>query len=108
MFNSDIKLIASTHQLSERERRKRAIKILDQIVDVFDANRKTHRLFANTRAGEFFGRQLTMRCRRRVRDKRFGVADIDKSSEQLQRVLEFRARSTTAFDAERQNARCTP
>jgi hypothetical protein len=62
-----------------------------QVVDVLDADRQAHHVFAHAGLGQFLGRQLAVRGGGRVAGQRLGVADVDQAGEQLQRILEARA-----------------
>ena len=57
-----------------------------QVVDVLNAHRQAHHVFAHAGLGEFLGVELAVRGRCRVRGQRFGIANIDQAGEQLQRI----------------------
>ena len=83
-------------------------QILDDVVDVLDADAQADRLGCDAGCRLFVFCQLTMGGRSRVRCQRLGIADVDKPLEDLQRVIELHASLKAALDAECQQRRGTP
>ena len=63
-------------------------QIGQDVIDMLDANRQPHQIFANPSLGQFRRRQLAMSGGRRVAGQRFSVADVDQSGDQLQGIDE--------------------
>ena len=73
---------------------------------MLDADRQANHVFRYAGLFQLFGRELAVGGAGRVAGERFGVADVDQTRDQLQRILEARAGFAAALDAEGQQARC--
>src|SRR5581483_1378202 len=80
--------------------RQRLVDVLDDVVDVLDADRETDGLRQHAGHALLLRRHLAVRRRGGMAGQRLGVADIDEAGDQLQRVVESLARLHAALDAE--------
>ena len=85
--------------------RQRLVDILDDVGDMFDADRKPDGFRQHAGHALLFGRHLAVGGRSRVAGERFRIADIDEPRDQLQRVVEGLAGLEAALDAEGEQRR---
>src|SRR5215469_12661576 len=69
-------------------RAQRLREVVDDVVDVLEADRKADHVLADARSGERRGIELLMGRARRMDDERLGVADIGEMRGELQTVDE--------------------
>src|ERR1700745_2594447 len=78
------------------------IDILDDVGDMFDADRKPDGFWLNAGHALLLNRHLAVSSGGGVTCKRLRVTDIDEPCDQLQRIVEGLAGLKSALDAERE------
>ena len=73
---------------------------------MLNAHGDTYHILADTGGSEFFRIELAVCGAGRVTGEGLGIADIDQTQNQLQRVDEARAGFTPSLDTEAENAGC--
>ena len=89
----------------ERPRlREGLVDVLEDVVDVLDADRQAHGVLRDAGRLELLGVQLRVRGRRVVDRERARIADVGEVREQAEALDERLARLEAALDAERDEA----
>ncbi len=83
---------------------QRLLEIGLDVLDGFDTDREPDEVGSHAGRELFFHCELLVRCRGRMNDEAFRIADIRQIREQLERVDEFFARFLIALDAETDDA----
>src|SRR5258708_7861416 len=65
---------------------------------MFEPDRYTHQSVADAELGALWRREPLVRCRRRVRDQAFRVAEIVADANELERILKTERAALAAFD----------
>src|SRR5690242_15392592 len=79
---------------------QRAGEIVEQIVDVLEADREPHQPVADAELGALLRRQALVRRRRRMRDQALGIAEIVGDADERERVEEAERAGFAALDLE--------
>src|SRR6185436_5812650 len=80
--------------------RERLIEIPQDIVDIFDADRQTDHVRANTGLDQVFFGQLAVSRRSGMNDQCLGIADVSQMRKKLQAFDELHPSLQPPFDAE--------
>ena len=91
---------AMSYSLDHKEGGKRLVEVFDDIADMFDADAEPNHFRPDAGFGLLLCRHLPMRRRGGVAGERFGIADVDQSLDQAQRVIEVLAGLHPTLDAE--------
>src|SRR5205823_3180889 len=83
-------------------RGKRLIEILDDVIDVLDADAEPDHLGADASFALLFRRHLAVGRRSRMTGKRLGIAHVNQTFDEVERVVTFDAGVKTSTNAERQ------
>src|SRR5579872_2436962 len=75
------------------------VEVSDDIVEVFDADTEPDHLGSHPGVALFFNRHLTMSGRGRMASQRFGVSNIHKPLDQLERIIELFAGLEPSLDS---------
>ena len=67
---------------------ERLVQVLDDVVDVLDADREPHQILGDAGGCELLGRELAVGGGGRMGGEGLGVADVDQPGDELQRVDE--------------------
>ncbi len=81
------------------------IEILDDVVDMFEADAEADRLGANARSSLLLGGHLAVGGRGGMAAQRARVADIDEPLDQAERIVKRLGRLEAALDAESEQRR---
>src|SRR5207302_889214 len=79
---------------------QRLIEVVDEVINVFDADAEPDRFGSYSSLALFFGRHLSMRAGGRVARQGFGVAQIHEPHNQLKRVVELHGGRKAPLDSE--------
>src|SRR5579863_5255986 len=79
---------------------ERLVEIGDDVIDVLDADAQAYGLRPDACDALLLGRHLPVRGRGRMAGERLGVAEVHQALEELERVVEARARVVAAADGE--------
>ena len=81
------------------------VEVLDDVIDVLDADAQAHEVRADAGRGLLLSRHLAMRGRSRMGHQRAHVADVHETLEDLERVVELDAGLKASLGAEAEQAR---